>query len=746
MDLLLALAILVSAPETAASIVGTVRDAQTLQPLAGAAVLLPDLERGARTDSIGRYLLARVPPGPHHLEVRRLGYAPRTLHALVPRTGTLEIDVTLLPEPVSTHAIEVRAPVVVRGVEPGTTVFPDREVSGAAIANHPLLAEPDGFHALGGGDVVLRPETAGGVHIRGGATDQTGFVLDGVPVLSPYHAAGLSSAWNSDALARLYLRSSEPSTSGPDALSGTIEGVTREPGAEPRSQGSVSTTQARVTLDGPMGPAGYVLSARGGVHDLVAPRDERSYLAGGTGDALAKLEAPMFGGHTRTLFYGNTNRIGTAAVAEEPMPIRPRNRFEWDGGSFGLEWKHTLARGEFRILGWAASGDASADWAMPVGRIEMEADRHDVGASLTIESHRDATIDALELRGIRSRTSYRTTPDSAGSRFALESDTPVATLLARHAGPIGLGLELEATTALTLADQVLRGAPRARLSWSLPHRLTFSGAYLRTHQYAQSLRNAESVVGNVFPADVTVGIGAAGIPVAESDQGVLGADWRPAPGVRLGLEAYERRSRSLVLVAPRDGEPFTTGAFAIGDGRARGLALDLSAGAARWGLVASYGWQRVRFSYGDSSYVPEHGAAHLLEGGVIVYPTATTSVRLGASAAMGRHTTSIPGAFEWESCNLRDQGCEFGGSPHYGGEPLGGTPLPAYARLDLGLRQHWHLKVGGRDGLVALFGTYSNLLGRRNLLTYAYDPASGDRMGIELRPAAPLVVGLDWRY
>jgi hypothetical protein len=47
---------------------------------------------------------------------------------------------------------------------------------------------------------------------------------------------------------------------------------------------------------------------------------------------------------------------------------------------------------------------------------------------------------------------------------------------------------------------------------------------------------------------------------------------------------------------------------------------------------------------------------------------------------------------------------------------------------------------------VALFGTYSNLLGRRNVLTYAQDPATGQRVGIELRPAAALVVGLDWRY
>ena len=68
--------------------------------------------------------------------------------------------------------VEVRAPVVVRGVEgEDSTAFPDRGSSIAAVWNHPLLSEPDVFQALGGGEVVLQPESPSGVHIRGGASD-----------------------------------------------------------------------------------------------------------------------------------------------------------------------------------------------------------------------------------------------------------------------------------------------------------------------------------------------------------------------------------------------------------------------------------------------------------------------------------------------------------------------------------------------------------------------------------------------
>jgi hypothetical protein len=105
----------------------------------------------------------------------------------------------------------------------------------------------------------------------------------------------------------------------------------------------------------------------------------------------------------------------------------------------------------------------------------------------------------------------------------------------------------------------------------------------------------------------------------------------------------------------------------------------------------------------------------------------------------------VIGDVEWEACNLLDRGCEFGGSPRSDGR-LGQTQLPAYLRLDLGLRHHWHLNLAGKDVMLALYGTVTNLLGRSNVLTVATDPASGRRTDIEMRPRAPLVIGIDWRF
>jgi hypothetical protein len=234
--------------------------------------------------------------------------------------------------------------------------------------------------------------------------------------------------------------------------------------------------------------------------------------------------------------------------------------------------------------------------------------------------------------------------------------------------------------------------------------------------------------------------------VARSDQAFVAAGLRPSPGVRLAAQAYARAFGGLVLVAPATAQPFATRGFAVGRGTARGAALELTASGARYALLASYGWSRVRLAYGDTTYVPDFAATHTLDAGVLFFPQAATAVRLSLSGAAGRRTTAVDGPFEWEGCNLGDQGCEFAGSPQRRHEPLGGTRLPAYLRVDLGVRRHWHLRLGGRTGMLGVHATVTNLLDRRNLLTVRVDPATGAREPVEMRARGPLVAGIDWRF
>ena len=756
--LLLPCLVAAAAAPDAAVLAGVVQDAESGEPLAGAAVSLPELDRGTTTGPDGGYVLSNVPPGPQHITIRLIGYAPRTLHALVPPTGRLEINVGLEARPLLLRSLDVRAPVTVRGLDPGdSTRYPDRESSIAAVRNHPLLTEPDAFQALEGGDVVQRLETPSGLHVRGGATGDLAYLIDDVPVFSPFHAAGMASAWNPDALSRLRLESPGQSTENLHSLSGALDAVTLAPRDRLRGQGSVSSTQARLTLDGPLGATGAncLVSVRSGFAGLLARKSESSHLRGETQDWLVKTEAPLLGGALRVLGYDSKNEIDAASTSGDPAPgaVPPKNTFDWGARSWGGQWRRAFGGAAVRVLGWTALGDADARWNAEAGTVRLTTRRRDQGVVADVQRRTPRGTMLAGIRVERIRTSYRVRSDSLDpTETTLSARFPVRSVFGRASRNLGPRVELGAGAALSAAEHDLHASPRATLGWDVSNRLRLSGTYARTHQFAQSLKNEESVVGTIFPFDLYAGAnpgaggGPSGMPVARSDEGVIAADLRPAPGARITLEAYARESDRVALVAPRSGEPFSLGAFAVGSGSARGVSLEAAKTGARYGLLASYGFQRARLEYGDSSYVPEYGTRHLLQGGIVVFPTPTLSVRLGGDAAWGRRTTVAFGDFEWEACNLLDRGCEFGGSPHYDGETLGGKSLPPYYRLDLGVRQHWHVSVGGWDVTIALFAAGTNLLGRKNVLTYSEDPATGRVSPIEMRPRAPFVVGLDFKF
>jgi hypothetical protein len=734
------------------TITGIVQDELTGEPLAGAAVILNDLDRSTATGSDGRYVFHSVPSGPRRLTVRFVGHAPRTLQALVPADGVLEINVSLLPEPVQLPAVEVRTRAIVRGAEENLAQFPDREASITAVRNHPLLSEPDVLQAMSGGEVVLKPESPSGIHIRGGSSDQTAYLLDGIPVFSPYHTAGLFSAWNPDALSRLHLSSSGRSPALPHALSGTVEGITRLPGDRLHALGSVSTTQARATVDGPLGilGAGYQLSLRSGFPDIIPHEEDPSFLSGNTADELAKVEAPTFGGRARLLVYNSSNSIDTAALAamEEPSESDPpRNTFDWHSFSWGGEWGRVVSGIDLRMLGWSAEADANSKWGVAAARETMEADRRDVGVLASAQHNSTHTATNAGFRLERIKTSYAVETDSAGvAPWTQNSSTPVATFFAQHSRALSSRFEIEAGLALASFSGDVYASPRAHLRSKSSEKILLSASYARTHQFAQSFRNPESVAGNIFPVDLFMGAGASGIPVARSDQGILAVEYRPGTGMRFGVQGYVKQFDDLLLVAPREGEPFSSGSFVAGTGTTNGMSVDAAMSSARWGLVASYGLQRLRLESGGSDYVPDHGATHQLQGGVIYFPVPSFSVRIGAEGILGRRATPIVGQFEWEANNLLDQGTEFGGSPLSNTDALGAVSLPAYSRVDVGVRKTFDFQAKGREARIALFATVTNVLGRRNILTYARDPATGILSEIEMRPLAPLVFGLDWRF
>ena len=110
---------------------------------------------------------------------------------------------------------------------------------------------------------------------------------------------------------------------------------------------------------------------------------------------------------------------------------------------------------------------------------------------------------------------------------------------------VGLG------ASLASFEGKLRGSPRAQLRWHAAEPLSLTLSYARLLQFAQSLRNPESVVSTVFPADLHVAAGGSGVPVAVGNQGSLAAEYRPTAGLRFAADAWARDLESIVMVRSR---------------------------------------------------------------------------------------------------------------------------------------------------------------------------------------------------
>lgn len=177
-----------AAAQDAGAIAGTVRDAETAEPLNGVQIQVVGTTRGALSTAEGRFLLVDVPAGSHTLRAQLLGYRTVEQAVTVTAGGTATVELEL-----SQQAIEVEGVVV-------TALGVEREQRGLGFAVQGVDAdelertpEVNVVQALQGqtaGVQVIqssgRPGASSRIEIRGQSTftgsGQPLFIIDGVPV------------------------------------------------------------------------------------------------------------------------------------------------------------------------------------------------------------------------------------------------------------------------------------------------------------------------------------------------------------------------------------------------------------------------------------------------------------------------------------------------------------------------------------------------------------------------------------
>jgi hypothetical protein len=263
------------------------------------------------------------------------------------------------------------------------------------------------------------------------------------------------------------------------------------------------------------------------------------------------------------------------------------------------------------------------------------------------------------------------------------------------------------------------------------------------HQYVQSLRNEESLLGLLVAPDQFVASDGTSVPVAASDELTAAATLAPDVHTRLRVDAYTRRMRGLTLVAPSTAEPFATDRFDVGDGEAWGAGVSAERRLDRLTLQGSYALGTVTRRAGDGRYHPAFAPGQSASVAVAARLGARTTVRSALWAALGRHTTLLGDPLGWDTREPFSGTQELSGTPAHAAGPLDAATLPGFLRLDVGVRRT--LAVWRGRGTLTGRASVNDVLGRENVVGYALAPDAVTLRGLGMmRPS--LLLGLDWGY
>ena len=148
---------------------GIITDSSTGESLIGANVMLDGTSLGAATDIDGHYNILNVSPGFYALRVEMIGYAQKTVTDIrVEIDLTALIDVELSLEAIAGEMVIVKANQKLVKVD---VAFSQKSISSSQIAEMPVSSVAD---------VVGLSAGVSGLSIRGGSSNETQFMVDGL--------------------------------------------------------------------------------------------------------------------------------------------------------------------------------------------------------------------------------------------------------------------------------------------------------------------------------------------------------------------------------------------------------------------------------------------------------------------------------------------------------------------------------------------------------------------------------------
>jgi hypothetical protein len=712
--------------------------------LSGVTIEIVDRTESTTSLSDGSFTLLAPATGVA-LRASKRGYAP----AIIPRAHPGDtIVIRLTPTPVFLQGLTVEVP-------RASTLT--QTVTAQTVAHVPALVEPDIFRAIVLLSGVSQPnDLKGRIHLAGGASDETGILLDGHPLQDPFHLLGLLGAFPVTALDRADVLIHHLPPGFGNHLSGIIDLHTRQIGDEVFGEISASVLSASATIAVPPSITGIDLLVNGRV----------TY--------LERLGSLLFADAPRMGFYDGLIRVGRdwGAWRTEFLAFRTEDYYAASElktleGYKPLKWGETMVgvRAYGPVSGWQVSARASSNRAQnSLDERTISSDSISVLHPKVIGIQRDWLSAALEAsrragtmnatlgasvdlrsneqhwhtQGIADEIFSPNTPDifEGNQELSLLNLFGGVDFSPREHWIVTLGARLSGER------QNVHIAPRALVAWRASDRVRIEAAANRRHQWDTQLE--EPIEGSISPPRFFLDQPRTVDMLAMSTR-IVGPAAPTGPPWDLTLHAFWKQYANQPRLRVRtQGDADQEALFPVFE-HVRGYGTGLTAGGKlRIGDAAlvqgSYTLQQVRENTGGSSTPPIWDVPHTL--------SLLGSTRLGLwtlSAAYqghsGRATTPVVArTFE----PFPDRLSEL--RPRYIRGERNSIRVPAYHRVDVGARRAWEV----RGVEAALRFQVLNLFMRENPVDYDWQQYFGwlggagreraGRSGIPILPSIGLEV------
>lgn len=585
---------------------GFLREAETGEPIVFGYVVIDDRVRTV-SDRNGYFSALRLTPGDHRLRVRILGYAPVDT---VVGTSAVPLEIRLRGAPVEIAGLTATA--VHAGERPREAADVSvQTITPAQVRRVPAALETDLFRALQALPGVIAPSAfSSQLLVRGGAADENLFLLDGYPVLHPYHLTGAFSAFHLDAVQDAEFWTGAPPARYGGKLSSVLDVKLREGNREHRTgTASLGLVSSAAVAEGPHARGAWFVGGRTTYLDLITRA---------VGKEVPYRFFDLYGKSYADL--GPADRVSGLVFVGRDMTWRVNaaaDHFNWGNEVVGASWRHLfggravleqrlsvsrftekLDSGYSRLQDAKVQTDHRLQLATAQGQFWLELPpRQQIEAGYSVSrstgQHLIAYASGLPATVREQRSSSYVTTRGA---LYVQDEIPLMDALR-----LRIGLRAES------GQQQHSFQPRVSAKYLLSDAVSLTAGAGWLRQYTHLLQDSD-IAFDIYTADIWLASTEPAIPVARASHLVGGVEARVPHGLQFRAEAYEKSFDGLVTLAPFDPSEkrFATQRLENASGEARGL--DLSLGRDSPGRVRGwigYSLAASTRTVGDSSFAAE---------------------------------------------------------------------------------------------------------------------------------------------